>query len=219
MKQRVKSRLKKRQRRETRSAFPIAFFCVLLILILCPLLRAPSYAGTAHEEYRKIQKEIKKQKQKIEEIRKHESSVLTDIEDTNKQLKDVETDLRKYRNRLSDTESSISKLEADIRENKKNIERHREWLNRKLRAIHKYGNNADTVFLLMSADDISQLMRQGKYLQFVSVYEHRLLETYKGSLESLSRKESQLVGLKKDLEKNQEKVKNQEDKLSRDIAA
>ena len=109
---------------------------------------------------------------------------------------------------------SISKLEADISANKKNIERHREWLNRKLRAIHKYGNNSETVLLLMSADDISQLMRQGKYLQFVSVYEHRLLETYKGSLESLSRKESQLVGLKKDLEKNQEKVKNQEDKLS-----
>ena len=212
MKQRVKSRPKKKQRREIRRVFSIVF-CVLLIL--CPLLRAGScYAGTANEEYRKIQKEIKKQKEKIEEIRKHESSILTDIEDANKQLKEVESDLRKYKNRLSDTESGIAKLEADIRANKKNIERHREWLNRKLRAIHKYGNNSDTIFLLMSADDISQLMRQGKYLQYVSVYEHRLLNTYKGSLETLNRKESQLVVLKKDLEKNQEKVKNQENKLS-----
>jgi murein hydrolase activator len=212
MKQRVESRAEWKNYRESRSAHPAVFTC--LLLIFCLSLSASGYAGTAHDEYRKIQKEIKKQKQKIEEIRKHESSVLTDIEDTNKQLKDVEADLRKYRSRLSDTEAGISKLEADIRENKKNIERHREWLNRKLRAIHRYGNNSDTVFLLMSADDISQLMRQGKYLQFVSVYEHRLLDRYKGSLESLSRKESQLVSLKRDLQKNQDRVKNQEDKLS-----
>jgi septal ring factor EnvC (AmiA/AmiB activator) len=172
------------------------------------------YAGTANEEYRKIQKEIKKQKQKIEEIKKHESSILTDIESTNKQLKDVENNLSKYRSKLSETESGISKLEAEIHANKKNIEKHREWLKRKLQAIHKYGSNPDTVLLLLSSEDISQLMRQGKYLQYVSVYEHRRLEDYKESLESLTHKEKQLVVLKKDLEKNQEKVKTQEEKLA-----
>ena len=187
----------------------LSFFFLFFLL-----LSSLSYAGTANEEYRKIQKEIKNQKQKIEEIKKHESSVLTDIESTNKQLKDVENNLRKYRSKLSETESGISKLEAEIRANKKNIEKHRDWLKRKLQAIHKYGNNSDTVLLLLSADDISQLMRQGKYLRYVSVYEHRLLEGYKESLESLSRKEKQLVVLKKDLEKNEEKVKKQEEKLA-----
>ncbi len=195
-----------------------AWVCPVFFLALYVLCSMPysefCYAGAANEEYRKIQKEIKKQKQKIEEIKKTESSVLTDIENTNKQLKDVENNLRKYRSKLSETESGISKLEAEIFANKKNIEKHRDWLKRKLRAIHKYGNNPDMVFLLLSADDISQLMRQGKYLQYVSVYEHRLLEGYKESLESLSRKEKQLVALKKDLEKNQEKVKTQEEKLA-----
>jgi murein hydrolase activator len=172
------------------------------------------YAGNANEEYRKIQKEIKKQKQKIEEIKKHESSVLTEIESTNKQLKDTENTLRKYRTKLSETESGISKLEAEIRENRKNIDKHRDWLKRKLRAIQKYGNNSDTVLLLLSADDISQLMRQGKYLRYVTVYEHRLLEGYKESLESLNRKEKQLVVLKKGLEKDRDKVKSQEENLA-----
>jgi murein hydrolase activator len=191
---------------------PVCF--IMLYALCCALYTGICYAGTANEEYRKIQKEIKKQKQKIEDIKKHESSVLTDIESTNKQLKDVENNLRKFRGKLSETESGISKLEAEIRANKKNIEKHRDWLKRKLRAIHKYGNSSDTVLLLLSADDISQLMRQGKYLQYVSVYEHRLLEGYKESLENLNRKEKQLVVLKKDLEKNQEKVKNQEEKLA-----
>ncbi len=190
-----------------------AFF--FMLFALCSMLYTEiCYSGTANEEYRKIQKEIKKQKQKIEEIKKHESSVLTDIESTDKELKDAGNNLRKYRSKLSETESVISKLEADIRANKKNIEKHRDWLKRKLQAIHKYGNNPDTVLLLLSADDISQLMRQGKYLRYVSVYEHRLLDGYKESLESLSRKEKQLLALKKDLEKNQEKVKDREEKLA-----
>jgi len=216
MEQRVDTRLKQMRHWEISRIFPVVFFCLLPIVYLF-IHAANCLAGTPNEEYRKIQKEIKNQKQKIEEIRKHESSVLTDIEDTNKQLKDAESDLRKYRSKLSDTESGIARLQADIRANKMDIDRHREWLNRKLRAIHKYGNTSDAIFLLMSADDISQLMRQGKYLQYVSVYEHRLLDSYKASLESLGKKQGQLVGMKKDLEKNQLRVKDQEDKLSRTL--
>ncbi len=172
------------------------------------------FAATPHEEYKKMQREINAHRQKLEEVKRRESSVLTDIEDTNKQLKTAESDLRKYKNRLANTEDRIAQVESDISLNRGNIEKHREWIKRKLRAIHQYGGNPDVVMLFLSADDASQLMRNMKYLQYIAVYEHRLLDNFKGTLEGLTAKEKQLTVLQKELIKNKEKVREKEESLA-----
>jgi septal ring factor EnvC (AmiA/AmiB activator) len=189
-------------------------FCSLL-LALCFLLYATCcYAATPHDEYKKIQEEITVHKEKLQKAKKKESSVLTEIENMNKQLRTVESDLKKYKSKLMNTEAHIAKVESEISQNKSNIEKHRDWLKRKLRAIHKYGYNSDIVLLFMSADDVSQLMRRGKYLQYIAAYEHSMLNTYKGTIESLTEKEKELVALKKELLKNKEKVKAEEETLA-----
>lgn len=194
----------------------VSFFALCtLLLTLCSLLFAPcSYASTPHEEYKKIQKDIKTHKEKLKETKKRESSILTEIENTNKQLKGAELELKKYKKRLMSTESTIAKVENEISQNKSNIEKHREWIKRKLRAMHRYGQNSETIMLFLSTDDISQLMRNSKYLQYITVHEHRLLNTYKGALEVLNEKEKKLISLKKELEKNKDKVKAEEESLA-----
>lgn len=188
----------------------LMFFIVLLSFISLPVC----FAGTAHDEYRKIQKEISKQKKKIEEIKHHESSILFEIENVNKQIKQAEEQLRKYKNKLSETESKISKLEYEINDHLRNIQKHKDWLKRKLIAIYRYGNSSDTLMLLLNSEDISQLIRKGKYLQYISVYEHNLIEKYRNSLQELSEKEKRLSALKKELENNQKKVKSEEENLT-----
>ncbi len=190
--------------------FKYLFLIILLSFISLPVC----FAETAHDEYRKIQKEISKQKKKIEEIKHHESSILFEIENINKQIKQAEEQLKKYKDRLSETESKISKLEAEINNHLKNIQRHKDWLKRKLNAIHRHGNYSDTLMLLLTSEDISQLIRTGKYLQYISVYEHNLIENYKNSLQELTEKEKRLHGLKKELENNQKKVKSEEENLA-----
>jgi septal ring factor EnvC (AmiA/AmiB activator) len=170
-------------------------------------------AFTPHDEYKKIQKEIKAQKQKLEDVKRHESSVLAEMEHTSKQLKATESELNKYKNKLMNTELRIAQVETEISQNKIKIERHREWLKRKLRTIHRYGHNSDVVMLFLGADDISQLIRSGKYLQYITVYEHKVLNSYKGTLEDLTEKENQLMALKKELITNREKVKDEEKSL------
>src|SRR4030042_2765706 len=131
------------------------------------MLAALCYAATPQEEYEKIQKEITIQKKKLEKAKKQEHSVLTDIEDINRQLNLKEAELRKYKKRLVNTESGISKVESEISSNKGNIDRSMEWIKKKLRAIYRYGNMSEATMLFLSADDISQLMRRGKFLQYV----------------------------------------------------
>jgi septal ring factor EnvC (AmiA/AmiB activator) len=191
----------------------VSVLCVLLIT-LCPMFCAPFCYAAPHEEYKKIQKEIKTQKQKLEEVKKRESSVLTEIELTSRQMKAAEYELQKNRNKLTNTEARIAKVESEISHNKGNIERHREWMKRKLRAIFKYGNQPDSVMLFMGTDDISQLMRSSKYLQYITLYERKLLESYKDTLAGLSEKEKQLVALKRDLVKNRETVRAEEASLA-----
>ena len=191
----------------------IAVFC-LMLFALCSLLHADfCLAASPHEEYKKIQKEINVHKKKLADVKKRESSILTDIEYANRHLKAIESDLKEYRNQLQNTESRIARVEHEISQHKTSIEKIREWIKRKLRAIHKYGHSSDVVMLLLSADDSSQLMRSSKYLQYIAVYEHNLLNTYKGELEDLNKKEIQLSTLKKDLIKNKEKVKAEEQSL------
>ena len=186
-----------------------AFSCAL-----CSMLNVSFCdAFTPHDEYKKIQKEIKAQKQKLEDVKRRESSVLAEMEHTSKQLKATESELNKYKNKLMNTELRIAQVETEISQNKIKIERHREWLKRKLRTIHRYGHNSDVVMLFLGADDISQLIRSGKYLQYITVYEHKVLNSYKGTLEDLTEKENQLMALKKELITNREKVKDEEKSL------
>lgn len=185
-----------------------------LLFFLCSFVCSPDCsAGTVQEEYKKIQKEIRKQKHKIEEIKKYETAVTTDIDAINKQLRVTEASLQKYRSKLSDTEMGIARVESEISVNKKNIARHREWMKRKLHTIYKYGKNADVLLLLISSDDIAQLMRRSKYLQYLTVYEHKMLSSYKENVENLNRKQAQLVTLKKDLQQTKEKIQSEEASL------
>ena len=182
-----------------------AFFAVL-----CPSF---SHASGPQEEYKKIQKEMKTHKEKLESVKRRESSILSDIENTNRQLRGVENALKRYKNQLRNTESKIAQVENDIARNKSTIDKLREWIKRKLRVIHRYGLNSEVFMLFLSADDISTLVRTGKHLQYIAAYEHGMLKSYKGALESLTEQEKQLISLRRELSKNKEKVQIEEESL------
>jgi septal ring factor EnvC (AmiA/AmiB activator) len=193
-------------------------FSLSLLIILCALfcVLSPVFcqAASPQDEYKKIQKEIRKQKEKLDAMKKRESSILTEIDHTSRQLETVEGNLRKYRNRLITTETKIVQVENEIAVNRSHIERHREWLKKKLRAVHKYGQNSEVVMLFLNAEDIAQLMRAGKYLQYIAVHEHRLLRAYIANLESLTVKEQELIALRKELIRDREKVQKEEETLA-----
>lgn len=189
-------------------SFVFLFLCSLSFPIDCHA------TTTSEEEYEKIQREIKKQKNKLKKAERRERSILTDIEETDQQLSLVEAELRKYRRKLKNTESEILKVETDISLIRSNIDRQREWIKRKLRALQKYGLTSDLVMFLSSTDDISQLMKRWKYLQQVSLYEHKMLTVYHENLNVLHEREEKLTVLKAELLRNEEEVRLKEKDLT-----
>jgi septal ring factor EnvC (AmiA/AmiB activator) len=198
----------------TANSLMIITLIFLFFVFLPSYLVSSCYASEPKEEYKKIQKEIKKQKTKLERAKKREYSVLTDIDNINRELNIVEAELRKYKQRLIKIESNIVRVEAEISDNKIAIDKYREWIKRKLRAMQKYGNTADVVMLL-STDDVSQLMRSWKSMQNITAYEHKLMNSYKDDLESLNEKERRLVQLRVELVQDKEKVKTEEASLEK----
>ncbi|MEW6002930.1 MAG: peptidoglycan DD-metalloendopeptidase family protein [Nitrospirota bacterium] len=179
----------------------------LLLVLFSLFFASEGYATTPQEEYKRIQKEINIQKEKLEKAKRHESSVLGDLERTNRQLSFVEAELRKNRNRLNNTASKITKVEAEISVHMKNIKRQNEWLKNKLRAMQKYGYSGEILMLFSNAEDVSKLMRRWDALQHIIVYDNRLLNAYKNNLKNLHEKERQLKILESELIKNEENVK------------
>lgn len=147
-------------------------------------------------------------------MKKRESSILTDIEQTNKQMKIVENDLRKYKIRLINTEGKISQVEQQISVSKGAIDKHREWMKRKLKTIYKYGRNSDVVLLLIGSHDISQVIRTAKDLEYITAQEMKHLNSYRENLRGLQEKEHQLMILRKELMANRAKVLAEDTALS-----
>lgn len=187
---------------------------LLAIVSLLFALRSSLFAATPQEEYKKIKREIKEQKERIEKAERRERSILTELEETGKELSTVESELRKHRKRLNNTESQIAKVEADISLRRESIERQREWINRKLRAMQKYNYPGDIILLLSGSDDISQFMKNWKNLEHIALYENKVLNSYKENLKGLQKEEKQLKALKAELVKNTEKVRANEAELA-----
>jgi septal ring factor EnvC (AmiA/AmiB activator) len=185
------------------------------LLVACLLFSLSEYcsASSPHEEYNKIQREIKEHTEKLQSAKKRGTSILSEMEQINKKLKSVEAAYRKYRRQLSNTASQISRVEEEISQNRSDIEKYREWIKIKLRAIYKHGYNPDVVMLFLSTDDISQMMRKVKFLQLIAAYENQILNQYKENLEKLSEQEKKLIALKKDLLRNRERVKAEENAI------
>ena len=195
-------------------SFCSPLICSCLLFLIGFSLSLTCHASSPQNEYQRIQKKIKTQKQKLKQVKKYESSILSDIDATNRQMKEVENFLRKYRTRLANTESKMSYTEREISASRKAIDQHRQWIKRKLRTIHKYGQNADVILLLLASPDISQLIRTSKNLQYITAHEQKQVSTYQTNLTNLQSKEKQLVLLKRELTANREKVLAEEASLA-----
>ncbi len=187
------------------------FFAMAVVL----LLLFPSVSSTANpdEEFKKIQEQIREQKKKLSETLLRESSVLDELDTVNVHLSKVEADLRKYRKIMRHTESEIETVNREIGKTRENLERQKDWLARKLRIMQRYGYAGDMVMLLMSAEDVSQMMRVWKYLENLTRHEHSILAAYRANLKSLDEKSEKLRTLKAELERNTERIMAKENEM------
>jgi septal ring factor EnvC (AmiA/AmiB activator) len=182
-----------------------------LFLIVFP---AVTHGATPQDEYRKIQEKMLEQKKKLTETQQKESSVLNEIENVNARLSRVEAELGKYRRNLGQTENDIAAVNTEIARTRVKLQTEKEWLKRKLRMMNRLGYSGDVVTLLLTAEDVPQMMRMWKYLEDVAAYEHTMMTGYDNDLKRLDEDSKKLQSLQAALRRNTEKVRTKEDELA-----
>jgi len=189
------------------------FLPLLLFLLLVP----PPVTATVRpheEEYQIIQKKMAEQKKKLGEAQKQESSILGEIEGVNVNLDRIDAELRRYRKKMSETEAAIRTTTAEIEKIRRTLEKQQDWLKRKLRIMNRFGYSGDMLVLLLSAEDISQMMRTWKYLEQITLHEHQVLGDYRENLREFTEKYEHLKTMKTELKTDAERIKAKENELA-----
>jgi septal ring factor EnvC (AmiA/AmiB activator) len=176
------------------------------LFTLC-ILPTPVSAENPKDQYRKIQKDMEAHKEKLEQAKRHERSVLEDLDVVNRRLAVIEADLKQQQRRLRQTGYEISNVEKEIAVIHGEMDKKRKWLKRRLRAMQRYGQSGDLVFLLTATDDMAGLMRRWKYLERITRGERQVIEEYDKNLKVLDEKEKQLQALQARLKKDEERIK------------
>ncbi len=166
-------------------------------------------------EYKNIQRQMLKQKKKIRSTQKKEIKIMKEIHFLNTQLNKSEAELAVLRKNLAAVQSQIAGVTTEIENTEKKIRFQKDWIKRKLRAMNKIGYSGDTVMLLLSAQDVPQMLRAWKYLERISIREQHVLNDYRGNFETLEKKNNELQTLKEGLFQNQKVIRSKEKELIR----
>jgi septal ring factor EnvC (AmiA/AmiB activator) len=192
------------------SAYRLYKLLTVFLIILSPSV---TYSADPAAEYKKVQKRMTEQKKKLREEKKKEYTVMTDIREVSKKLGIIEKDLVSLRIKKKRIKSKISNVKSEIKETKKKITEQQEWLKRKLRLMNKFGKSGDVVVLLMSAENVSQVMRTWQYLKYIARHEYEILNEYQKNLKTLDEKNSELQTLSAELDISSKKIKSKEEEL------
>lgn len=185
---------------------------VLLFLLIIPIL---AYGADPNVEYKKIQQKMIKQKKKIRSVQKKEIKIMKELHVVNTRLGKSEAELATLRKNLSTIQSQVSSVATELEVMEKKIRRQEDWLKRKLRTMNKLGYSGDALMLLLSAQDVPQMFRAWKYLEKISLREHRILNDYRDNLQTLDKKNNELQSLKEGLLRSQRAIRSKEKDLVR----
>jgi len=185
----------------------------LVIALFCPSLSAAT-SSSPEQEYKKLQERLAEEKKKLGAAHARERSVLNELDDVNMKLTTVEEDLRKSRRIMRQTESSIEQTRQEISQTKNTMDRQRTWIKRKLRSMNRLGYSGDILTQILSAEDITQLMRTWKYLERITRYEHRIMQAYGENLRKLEDEQEKLERLRAELKMREQKVRATENELA-----
>jgi septal ring factor EnvC (AmiA/AmiB activator) len=178
----------------------IASFIIACLLFFTYNL---SFAENPQDEYKKIQRDIKTHKKKLESTKKAEQSALTELRKTSAELAEIENQLTIQRGKMKKMQGGISALQTEINQNKENIERQGNLLKKRVRALQKANKENDALLVLISGDDISHALRMFRYISDISTYDYKLINKYKEAVKVLSEKQNALKKLLSEL-KNEE---------------
>lgn len=194
----------------------ITVFLAVFFLVLSSLFSFLAYAAFAQnsqDEYKRIQKDLKTHKKKLESVKKIEKSVIEDLRKTNAELNEIETQLKTQKEKIKKIQNNIASVQTDIQNNENAIQVQGGRLKKRVRILQRLNIESDTLLILMSGEDISQTMRIMRYIRDISAYDYSLINKYKETVKVLNEKQDKLRKLFSELKAEELKLAKLDESL------
>lgn len=171
----------------------LAIILLVSLMLSPPMLQAQERDKEAAErEYRELKQKLESNERKLREVKGVESSTLGEIESANRNLAEITRELRIYREGLQTTKGKVAQVRAEIDALTLKLDKRKEWLRRKVRAMRRYGRYSDVLLSIEDSKDMTQFLRRWHYLQALAQVEKKTIEEYKRDLAMLKERQVEL---------------------------
>jgi peptidoglycan hydrolase CwlO-like protein len=187
---------------------------VAFLLLVALIVHSVSHGADLQNQYKRIQQKMVEQKEKIDEAKGRESSILSEIEGLNRKLVLTGTELKKQRSALRKTEAEIRVMNDKIARTESRLATRKNWIRRKLRVMQRFGYSGDLLMVLLSASDVSQMIRVWRDMEAITGYDNKVLGDYRQNLNELNSEKDRLRSLQSELQRNAAVVAAKEKELA-----
>jgi septal ring factor EnvC (AmiA/AmiB activator) len=183
-----------------------SFFFVCAVFL--PLFSAETFAASPRDEYKKVQRDLRKQKKKLVEATRAERTVTHDLRVVESHIGDITEQISAAKKKIDSTKGSIAELERQIAEGSGRLDAQRQRLRKRLRTLQKINDSKEIMLMLISHEDPSVIMRVSRSLADIS-------RRYRDSIKSYHSELARLHDQKKRLNALFGNLKTEEQGLSR----
>lgn len=206
-----------------------------VIAILCLCICLASFVGTVDVTKPAEVKaaSIKDYEEKIDELEKQQKEIEQDIKELKEEKRDKEQEKQLLSNRISVIQEQIrvcneqiEKLDADIAAHEKKIaEKQVEMENTKylfqqrLRAIYMSGGmTASTLSMILSAENLSDLLTKTEFTKSVSAYDNALIAKLVSDMQTIENSKNEIISLQDEQKGVKATLEEKQAELKKDVS-
>ncbi|MEO5358725.1 MAG: peptidoglycan DD-metalloendopeptidase family protein [Nitrospirae bacterium YQR-1] len=188
---------------------------IYLIIFVFVFAGVDCHAEALKDKYKKIQEDIKANKEKLDQAKKKESTIMADIERATRELNKINSEIIRDRKKITDLEESIKVVKVEVAKATKATQQVRISLKKRFQLIQRYGYGLDRLIVVLNAEDFTELLKINRYMARLTTTEYKQMKEYRDLSAKLSEKEKTLKGMYEEINKRNEALKVSENALIR----
>ena len=178
-----------------------------------PLLAQDSLETAQRHELDELNRQARAKREAVRQLRGQESQALVQLRRTEHELNSTRKRLRTLESRRQNLDQQLELTRADLERNLSALERQKERLSHRLRALYKYGAGRELEFLL-STNSFGQLLARWDFLVMVAEQDRLLLEDIEDQKTAVEAAQQKIEGTLTDVRRTARKTQGESRHLS-----
>ncbi len=164
------------------------------------------------EQQNAVEKDKEGAQQKVNNLKDEANELGGTYYSLDKRLKNVTGELNSTRNAISAANADIKELEKELEQAKKDEERQKEEMKKRIQFMYERGNDSLLISILTSGS-VTQFVKRAEYASMIASYDRNMIESFEKLQKDIVAKSEQLETRKQELSAYQETLDNKQDEL------